>query len=43
MSFLGFLAEAQTDQTFWNIEDEAFLEVMRMHRDNLARCRQPVG
>jgi hypothetical protein len=34
---LGFLVEDQTDQSLWDVEDEALLKVMEKHRDALSR------
>jgi hypothetical protein len=34
---LGFLVEDQTDQTLREVEDDRLLEVMEMHRIDLAR------
>ena len=34
---IGFLVEAQTDQSLWDIEDEQILRVMEWHRADLSR------
>jgi hypothetical protein len=34
---LGFLVEDQTDQTLREVEDDRLLEIMEMHRSDLAR------
>jgi hypothetical protein len=37
---LGFLVEAQTDQSLWDVEDARLLEVMEKHRVDLLRRQQ---
>jgi hypothetical protein len=39
---LGFLAEDQTDQSLWDIDDEPLLKVLENHRVDLARRQQTV-
>lgn len=43
MDWIAFLVEDGSGQTLPNIDDEPLLEVMRLHRDNLARRRRPVS